>query len=184
MKQVEVPYEDMKKEMTQELSKLGSEGDYLRGILATSLDDVVTARKMWMVPDGLKIYCWGAPNSRKHRQIQANPNVAVVAGFVQVEGVAELLGHPKDNTEFLKVYKRAQPDRHKIHTSEGSNWHSVDRVLIKVTPRRIALSTILRHENSVEPIINILNVEKGKAYRILDFDNLPVDQSDIPAYSE
>ena len=184
MKQIEVPYEVMEKEMTQELSKLGSTGDYLRGILATSADDVVTARKMWMVPDGLKIYCWSTPNSRKHKQILANPNVAVVAGFVQLDGVAELLGHPKDEAEFLEAYKKAQPDRHRMHTSEGSNWHSVNRVLIKVTPKRIALSVIMRGENSVETVINVLNVTKGKAYRIHDFDKEPVYHSDAPAYSE
>ena len=49
MKQVEIPYEELEQVFIKELSKLGSEGLYQRGILATSEGDHVTARRMRLI---------------------------------------------------------------------------------------------------------------------------------------
>lgn len=42
----------------------------------------------------------------------ANPYEAIVAGNLQIEGVALLKGHPLDeeNTVFIETYKETRPD--------------------------------------------------------------------------
>ena len=91
MRQIEISYEELEQEFIKEFTKLGSVGLYQRGILATSNNDVVTARRMRMIPDGLTIYCWTTRYTRKHKQIIANPNVSLVVGFVQIDGIARAL---------------------------------------------------------------------------------------------
>ena len=106
LKQIEVPYEESEISMMKELEKLGTPGLYQRAVLATSENDNVTARRMRMIPDGLTLYCWGIQNSRKHKQISVNPKVAAVIGFIQVDGFASLKKHPREEPEFLEIYKK------------------------------------------------------------------------------
>ena len=94
-------YEKMEQEMIKELAKLGSAGISQRGVLSTSENNHVTSRRMRFIPDGLKLYGWTTKHTRKHKQILANPNVAVVVGFIQIDGVASLKKHPMDEPDFL-----------------------------------------------------------------------------------
>ena len=182
MRQIDLPYEELEEDFIKELSKLGSEGVYQRGILATSEGDYVTARRMRFVSNGLTLYCWTARNTRKHKQIVANPNVAAVAGFVQIDGVASVKGHPKDEPDFLKIYKETQPDNHKRSIS---NWDQIDYVLIEIIPRRIALFKYADLASGrTESGVDILNVVKGEAHSIFGLDRACADHSDAPAYSE
>jgi len=181
MRQIELPYEELKQDFIKELAKLGSEGLYERGILATSDENHVTARRMRLVSNSLTIYCWTARNSRKHKQIIANPNVAVVAGFVQIEGVASVKGHPKDEPEFLKVYKETQPSNYE---REVSHWNQMDYILIEIAPKRIALFKYADLASGrTESGLDILNIVKGEAYSIFGLDHMNADHSDAPAYS-
>ena len=90
MRQIELDYEELKQDFIEELGKLGSEGLYQRGILATSEDGHVTARRMRIIADGLNLYFYTDRGSRKCDQILANPNVAIVAGFVPPCAVSPL----------------------------------------------------------------------------------------------
>lgn len=187
MRQIELSYEELEKDFIKELAKLGSEGPYKRGILATSEGDHVTARRMWLVPDGLTIYCYTFRGSRKCKQILANPNVAVVAGFVQIEGVASLKGHPLDeeNADYIKAFKENQPEKYESYKS-NSNFQNpdLDLVVIKVEPKRIALRKFADPASGIEEGIYILNVAKGEAYGAIDSGSEHSDPDGAPAYWE
>jgi general stress protein 26 len=179
MRQVEVSYDELEQEFIKELSKLGSEGLYQRGVLATSHDGYVTARRMRLIPDGLNVYCWTTRHARKHKQILANPNVALVVGFIQIEGVASVKGHPMDEDEFLELYKTSLPE---AYESSIRDWRDFDQVVIKVTPKRLALYDAIGRADVSH--LDVLNVVNGEAHRIYEFDQVQEDHSDAPSYSE
>ena len=184
MKQVEIPYAELKQEFIKELSKLGSEGLYQRGILATSEGDHVTARRMRFVSNGLTLYCFTDRGSRKYKQIMANPNVAVVAGFVQIEGVASLKGHPFDEPEFIRVYKESLPETYEQWRAGPNVKRERDMVVIEVVPKRIALLRYGDPASGIERGLYLLNVAKEEAYRIIDVVSMQSEPSDAPAYME
>lgn len=180
MRQVKIPYENLEQEIINELKKLGSEGLYKRGILATSSNDFVTARRMRFIPDGLKLYCWTAQLSRKHKQIMTNPNVAVVAGFIQIEGTASVKGHPLDEPEFLTHYKKQLPDEYE---NSIKDWYDFDQLLIEVEPKRMAVYKFPDKETGMtEYGLDILNISKGTAHRMLGIKHEYEDYRDAPAY--
>ena len=102
MSQVELPYEDTKESVINSLQKQSL------GVLATSKEDIVRAGMMRIISQGLKVYCFTDMNSRKYNQIQTNPNVAIVAKNIQIEGKAILKGTPADEASFLEAYKESQ----------------------------------------------------------------------------
>jgi general stress protein 26 len=178
MKQEEISYDVLEQEFIEELSKLGTAGLYQRGILATSSDGYVTARRMWFTPSGLTLYCISTANARKCDQIKANPNVAVVVGFVQYEGVASLEGHPLDegNEVYIGSYKEKQSEKYESYKHNFVNPDFMME-LIKIVPRRIALRTFKPDDG-----LDVLDVSNGKAYRFSDLEKIKEDHSDAPAY--
>lgn len=186
MRQVEIAYEELEQDFIKELAKLGSEGEYERAVLATSTGDHVTARKMRFIADGLTLYCYTIRNNRKHKQILENPNVAVVVGYIQVEGVASIEGHPLEekNAHFIRVFQETQPEFYERYKKNFKN-PELDAVLIKVVPRRIAL---LKYPDAAagreESSLDILNVAKRKAYSMFDPNTFSEDKNDEPAYWE
>jgi general stress protein 26 len=183
MRQIEVPYEELEQDFIKEFAKLGSKGEYERAVLATSAGDYVTARKMRFIADGMTLYCYTIRNNRKYRQIQENPNVAVVVGYIQVEGVASIEGHPLEekNAGFIKVFQETQPEFFERYKRVFYN-PEIDAVLIKVVPRRIALMKYPDAAGRKEQSLDILNVAKRKAYSMFDPNVVSEDQSDAPAY--
>jgi len=116
MSQIELSYEDMKQEMIKEIQK------HPHGYLATSEGEFVTVRRMGLVSDGLTIWCLTSEQTRKYKQIMANPNVAIAAGdYLQIEGVASLKGHPRDeeNSVFIKAFREQLPDRYERSLRPG-----------------------------------------------------------------
>ena len=180
LRQVVNSYEELEREMIKELNKLGAEGIYKRGILATSENNFVTARRMGLIPDGLTIYCWTQKNTRKYNQIKANPNVAVVVGFIQIEGKASIKKHPKDEPEFLEVYKKQNPER---YAGSVSHWHEVDYVLIEIAPNRISRMKYAGAGDR-EAYLNVLNVSKREAHRVYFGTKISSDDIDSPVYNE
>ena len=176
MRQVEIPYEELEQEFKDEFKKLGTAGLYERGILATSANDFVTARIMRFIPDGLKIYCWTNRHSRKHKQILENPNVAIVVGYIQGEGVASVKGHPLDEPKFLEIYKKQMPEAYEHSFKDWRDW---DQVVIEIEPKRLAFYKIDDYPDSY---FDILNIGLGKAHRIYEVKSQKEDASDAPAY--
>ena len=185
MRQIELSYEELKQEFINELAKLGNEGLYQRGILATSEGDQVTARRMWLIPDGLTLYCHTDGTTRKCKQINANPNVAVVAGFLQIEGVASVRGHPlaKGNTDFIEAFKESQPEKYESYKSNYQNLER-DLVLIKIEPKRIAMFKYTDPSSGIERGLHILNVAKEEAHRVVGIVKKDSDPKGAPAYSD
>ncbi len=65
--------------------------------LATSADDNVQARMILIASEGLDIYFFTWKHSRKCKQIEENPKVALCKDTVQIEGTAEILGELSDS---------------------------------------------------------------------------------------
>ena len=106
MSQIEVSYDESRERIVQELRKQS------RLYLATADLQYVTVRYMGFVSEGLTMWFRTDRRTRKHKQIAANPNVAIAGPDLQIEGVATLKGHPLDeeNSEFQRVYRKLHPE--------------------------------------------------------------------------
>ena len=74
-------------------------------VLATSLNDFVTARNMSVITVNDKIYCQTDKNMIKSIQINENPNVAYCIDNIQITGKAKIIGTWEDNKNILAEYK-------------------------------------------------------------------------------
>jgi hypothetical protein len=174
MNQTDLDYQEIKEKIKDEFNKLCTEGLYKRGILATSKDNHVTARRMRLIPDGLTLYAWTDSRSMKIDQIRSNPIVAVVAGFIQVEGKASLCGHPlkPENKAYIEAYRRKLPESYE---KVKPTFESVDHIeLIKIDPVRISLPSMADVFSK-----DVLDVSKGKAYKFTG-----IDWTEAPAYKD
>ena len=108
------------------------------GVLATAQGTHVTARQMRLVPNGPKIYCFTYLGDRKHKQIAANPNVAMSAGNIQIEGVPSLKRHPlaAENADFIQVYGFSQPEN--LQRSLDRNFGDPRCIVLEINPTRVA----------------------------------------------
>ena len=167
MSQTELSYEELKRKIIEELKK------HTTGTLATSEDGYVTARVLGILPDGLTIYCFVDVNSRKCKQINANPKVALTAGNIQIEGIARLRGQPLDdeNAYVIDLFKRTLPDIFENFSRKYFSRASGDGRVLEISSKRATLF--------VSDSLEILNVEKEKAYRVPLFDI-----KDSPVYNE
>jgi len=97
-------------------------------ILATCADKRVTTRPMSHFNDGLTVYFQTGEFYLKTQQIKTNPNVAISVGGYELEGQAEILGHPMDeaNQFFIQKYKEKHPNY-------AGRWSSKpNQVIIKI----------------------------------------------------
>ena len=80
-------------------------------ILATAAYNRVTIRPMSIISKELFVYMQTGFDYLKVYQIKANPNVALSIGEYQLEGRAQILGHPfdKGNEWFAENYKIKHP---------------------------------------------------------------------------
>ena len=177
MSQIELSYEDAKQEMIREIQK------HQFGVLATSEGEFVTAREIRCVPNGLTIHCFTNRNSRKYKQIMANPNVAIAYGNhwipcrgLQIEGVASLKGHPLDeeNAVFIKAYQETQPDAYERSSQRHFVRTRPDIRVIEVVPRKITLC--VQGDTASESYTVILDTVKEEANRVMTYK--------APAYNE
>ena len=96
-------YDHLRQEVVQQLGKAK------HMVLATCAGNRVTARTMSCVADDLTVYCQTLDSYTKCRQIAQNPNVALCAGNLQIEGRATIEGHPLSagNERFVELFKAA-----------------------------------------------------------------------------
>jgi general stress protein 26 len=183
MSQVEISYEELEQEFLKELADLGSEGrGSERGILATSQDDNVTARRIRLFSDGLTLYGYTIQQMRKAKQIIANPRVSVVVDFMQIDGIASLKGHIMDEPEFLELVRQKLPDSYEFLVKYWRSPKASDIVVIEIIPKRIALWKMGDPATGIEEGVYVLNVAKEEAHRI-DF-RWQLDTSSATAYWE
>lgn len=132
-------------------------GDKKTMVLATSFNNRITARNMSCVIINQKIYFQTDKTFLKYEQILNNPNVALCADNIQIEGIAKIGKHPSDeeNKEFVKVFE-------KNYKGSYDNYSYIsNEVVIEVEPTFI---TFWKYENG-QPFRDFLDTSKKKAYR-------------------
>lgn len=110
-------------------SRLG-ESCYM--VLATSKNDYPMRSMMTcLVFDG---YIWMQTDKKfpKYDQILSNPQVALVKNATQIEGKAELCGHPLEiqNKKFCEFIKKYHPESYDMYSKIDTE------VVIRVTPEK------------------------------------------------
>jgi len=101
--------------------------------LATCTDSRVTIRPMSHISNGLTIYFQTGEYYLKTQQIKANPNVAISVGTYEIEGLAEIIGHPMDesNQFFIKKFRAR-------HQNYAERWSALpNAVVVKVEIRLV-----------------------------------------------
>jgi general stress protein 26 len=104
----ELDFEQKKAELVKFLDSV----DNGNMTLATSCGDNVQARMILVASEGLDIYFFTWKHSRKFKQIEKNPQVALCKDIVQIEGRAEVVGSLDDKkiSRFVDVIGRKYPD--------------------------------------------------------------------------
>ena len=71
-------------------------------------------------------------NSKKYSQIKVNPNVALCANNIQIEGICKEIGKTADNAEFCKSYKEFYPSAYELYSNlESEVLFCVEPVFIQ-----------------------------------------------------
>jgi uncharacterized pyridoxamine 5'-phosphate oxidase family protein len=138
------------------------------GFLATSEGCFVTVRQMILFSHGLTTWFFTGVQSRKYRQIAANPNVAIAFGNVQIEGIACVKGRTSDkqNAWFLKEFEALSPERYdRVSRKIVEDPGTIAR-LIQVDPVRIALYT--------DAYLDVLYVNEQRAARYGHLEEMPL----------
>jgi len=91
-------------------------GQSAKMVLATSLDDIVSARMMSIIIHKGRFYFQTDKTFRKYDQISGNGNVALCVDNVQVEGICKEIGIPTDHVDFCQKYERAFPSSFKVYS--------------------------------------------------------------------
>ena len=101
--------------------------------LATCTENRVTIRPMSHINDRMDIYFQTGADSLKIQQIRKNHYVALCVGTYQIEGIAQVLGHPldKDNAFFAQAYKAKYPDAFELYSAYA------DEVVVRVAIHRV-----------------------------------------------
>jgi general stress protein 26 len=124
-------------------------------ILATSLNDEVTARTMSHVNDGLDIYFQTSNTSRKFKQIESNPRIALAVGNMQIEAFTEIIGHPSRNLHFVDLYKTKFPRYYELYSNIA------DEVVVKAIPVKVTFYKYIDDK----PFKDTLDLKLKRAYR-------------------
>ena len=135
------------------------------GVLATSEGNRVTAREMVYVCNGKSFTFVTTIHTRKYHQIEANNQVALSVGNVQIEGVAKIKGHPSkiENRWFVE----ALPEQAK------KLWYDLfldptrPETIIELAPKRMAL-----YFGAPDAHFDVLLMDEQKALRYESLDRL------------
>lgn len=121
-------------------------------VLATSLEDNVTARTISYIMIKDELYFQTLSTYEKALQIENNSNVALCLDNLQITGTAQILNHPSENNEFLQKYKQ-------IHCNAYNKYSMLENeVVIKV---KISKATLWKYENNSghKLVIDLINKE-------------------------
>ena len=149
---MKISYNELKEEVDDFLNK------YKTLVLATSANDRVSARMIEFVNDGNKLMFETDKRSGKYKQIMKNPNVAICAKNVQIEGIATIGKHPLDtsNKKFIELYKKHHANAYQLYS------HLKNSVVISINPKLIALWKNINGQ----PYQEFLFIDKKRAERI------------------
>ena len=128
-------------------------------VLATSLNNRVTARTVTYISEGLTIIFYTLTSLKKFAQIKANPKVALCLDNASIEGIAEILGNPRkeENKRLLEIFK-------KKFGEDWFDWFDSNypelSVFVKVTPTLI--KSYVHKDNT--PALEYLDLHNKRAY--------------------
>lgn len=108
---------DFEKKVNELFSEFGTHETM---VLSTSLNDKVSSRMMSIILLDGKFLFQTDRNFRKYSQIKSNPNVALCASNLQIEGVCKEIGNPTDNIEFCRLYREFYPSAYELYSNLGS----------------------------------------------------------------
>lgn len=123
--------------------------------IATSVDNKTYARTIAQTNTGLTMYFSTSGNSNKVKQISKNSNVALAVKNIQIEGIAENIGHPSKHIEYMRNCMKKYSIEGDTFPAEASD------VVIKISPTKITLFKSLD-----KAYFDILDIKNEKAYRI------------------
>ena len=160
MSQEELPYDELKHEIAEELKKREW------GHIATSHNDYVRVGFMRIVSKGLTIWCYTDHRSRKFKQILGNPHIAIGDRDLQIEGLAKLKGHPLDeeNKDFIEAYRENQPENYERTSQRQFLPSRREWRVIEIIPTRITWYKV--GATPEENVFLILDTVDKKAYRL------------------
>ncbi|WP_432664471.1 pyridoxamine 5'-phosphate oxidase family protein [Wukongibacter baidiensis] len=144
----ELEYDLFEKEVIQLLSKK------TQMAVATCNKNRVTVRTVYVICQGTKVFFITKKAYTKYKQIIKNPNVALCVDNIQIEGVAQIKGHPNDdqNKEIIDFCLKHGYEDFKRYM----RYKNI--VLIQVEP---SLITLWRNNGR-----EYLDIDKVKAYRV------------------
>jgi general stress protein 26 len=128
-------------------------------VLATSLNNRVTARTVTYISEGLTIIFYTLTSLKKFAQIKANSKVALCLENASIEGIAEILGSPQkeENKRLLEIFK-------KKFGEDWFDWFNSNypelSVFVKVTPTLIE-SYVSKDD---KPALEYLDLHNKRAY--------------------
>jgi hypothetical protein len=128
-------------------------------VFATSSNNIVSARTMCHVNDGITIMFSTGGKSGKVEQIKNNSNVALVVGELQIEATAELNGSPSKHERFVTMNEKKFPWMKDAIKPSPDDID--DGMLIICHPTKISVYKYL----DGEPHWDILSVTEKKAFR-------------------
>ena len=152
----ELKFDEVKEEKVRLLEK----NEY--AVLATSLNNRVTARTVTYVSEGLTIIFYTLTSLKKFAQIEANSKVALCLDNASIEGIAEILGspHKEENKRLLEIFK-------KKFGEDWFDWFDSNypelSVFVKVTPTLI--ESYIQKDNTHAPhALEYLDLQNKRAY--------------------
>jgi uncharacterized pyridoxamine 5'-phosphate oxidase family protein len=150
-KYIEMDFEAAKNEVMTQLEKKKAI------VLATSYKDRVTARNMSCVLIDEKIYFQTDRQFVKYNQMIHNPNVALCIDNIQIEGTAEIKGHPLDsgNMKFANEFKQVHEGSFHAYS------HIHNEVVVEVTPKLVTLWKYIEGK----PLRDFIDFNNKTAYR-------------------
>lgn len=134
-------------------------------VLATSLNNIVTARTVAYASEGLTIIFFTLTNLKKLSQIKANAKVALCINNVSIEGLAQIVGSPqeKESKRLMEIYKKKFPVVSKWWFTRTPE----QLVFVKVTPTLI-VSWV---EKESAPFMEYLDLQNETAYLTTRWEN-------------
>lgn len=121
-------------------------------VLSTSLNDRVTSRMMSIVALEGRMYFQTDCALPKYEQLKGNPNVALCADNIQIEGRCEELGKPSADEAFCTAYQKCFP------TSFTRYTFLPGERLFMVTPARVQRWRYL----DGKPCVETFDVKNGR----------------------
>jgi general stress protein 26 len=142
-------------EKREELIRFLASPDNAIMVLATAQNDRVLARNVNVASDGLDIYFFTWKHSRKCKQIEGNPRVALCKDLVQIEGVAEIVG------PLISEETKAYTDilRNKFPKTIALWKDRPGMVIVRIRPTSAVMGG-----STDDPCLEFLDIENETAY--------------------